>query len=645
MSTTNVDVITNESFTVTSSVEVLPVITIDEIPEFTTPLKNSNFDQVDYIVDSNDIETVFKKTSHPDDESEDLTYAPIKRDSVRNYFPGSASDFLCGGPQTPETKQAIEELQTSKFIEAMDEVSNQPTVDDVEEFIQDEEHVRNLEYEFNNCDLRSPCASPAKLTRQSGTSQVDLLLDENGDPIELPVEDLSQYHHSDDNTVPDNEGSELDDNLTVPFDSNLVIEDMGMVGYEDEFHPPHENDKDESLALAIQKSLNVEENIELDENGNLLESENGLLSSIKFHDAILGNLDLAQCDWGYKEGKILNPSIDRNSRRRMRKPLTEVSCPETLYSFVLSLLNTALELELEVPEDKEERFFAFDPYNKSAYGGGSCDDFSQRSYDRKIGIRTRLNKEAANVILTCYYILYNNFKQTTDEIIFEDVYREGVLMQDSNFDLAKFYERITTKDLGSFEPLRSLMAECLELKPFPDRLVQFNAWTLTYSQQTKEVTSSNPAKFAEYLTIFDLISKYDREWLTDVMYPKQKVIKAVEPVKVVESKKEEEVDVLAAISASIAEQCSSAIDTLGQVIDGAFPQSSIEESNNEDSEPLLKNDGVELTKFRDVDTLSPATSVPSTPVKKTSNSSGWNTVDNVINGFLSHFKRDKKKKN
>jgi hypothetical protein len=382
---------------------------------------------------------------------------------------------------------------------------------------------------------------------------------------------------------------------------------------------------DDELTMAIENSLSDEiDNDELDENGNSMASENGLLSNIQVHDDILGNLDLAHCDWGYKEGKIFNPQTDRYSRRGMRKPLTDVACPETLYSFIMCLLNTALELELELPDDQDERYFAFDPYNKNSYGREIVDEFSTKSFERKIGIKTRLRKEAANVILTCYYVLYNNFKMTTDEIVFEDLYREGVLMQDDNFDLAKFYERISTGDLSQFEPLKCLMAECLELKPFPDRIVQFNAWTLTYSKQSKEVTSNNPTKLTGYLSIFDLIAKYDHEWFVSVVYPKP-IETTVVPL-VVESVKDY------VVTDTIMDQCNAAIDSLSQMA------SEIKSSSDNTEEQKDENVSLLTESHQKNDFGSPINSVPSTPMKSKSKGGLFNTVDKTINGFLSYFK-------
>ena len=67
----------------------------------------------------------------------------------------------------------------------------------------------------------------------------------------------------------------------------------------------------------------------------------------------------------------------------------------------------------------------------------NIDDFAIHSYRKEIGIKTSLGIEAANVILTCYYVLYMKFKRTSDEIIFEELYRECILMQDRNFKFCK----------------------------------------------------------------------------------------------------------------------------------------------------------------------------------------------------------------
>lgn len=271
-------------------------------------------------------------------------------------------------------------------------------------------------------------------------------------------------------------------------------------------------DVDKDLETAIRISLGFK-------NDDVDESEySNVPDNLIINDSVLGEMKLANCDWGHKDGKIYNPRMYRDDRRRLRKPLTEQVDIHCLYRFIMSLLDTAFNMELEMANDSEEKYYIFKPYNKQV--NDYVDSFSKRSYDREIGIKTCLNKEAANVILTCYYVLDMKFKQTTDEIIFEDIYRECVLMQDSNFDLAKFFDRITKgENLNSFEALRSIMAECLSLVPMPhdQRVLQFNAWTICYSKQTTQVTSNKVGKFDNFKSVIDLMTDYDNQWFDAVV--------------------------------------------------------------------------------------------------------------------------------
>lgn len=280
----------------------------------------------------------------------------------------------------------------------------------------------------------------------------------------------------------------------------------------------------EKLTLTIPNDEEIDDlkscilaSLEINDNYEPIKSDD-YPDILTIKDSILGEMNLANCDWGHKEGKIYKPNLYRNERRLMREPLTKQVDIHCLYSFIRSLLQTAFDMELELSEDINEKYYVFNPYNKNVYD--KLDEFSKRSSKKEFGIKTRLNKEAANVILTCYYVLYMKFEQTSDEIIFEDLYRECVLMQDSNFDLAKFYDRITHSDnLKSFEALRSIMADCLSLIPMPQeqRILQFNAWTICYSRQTTQVTSKNPNIFNSYLSIVDLLMNYDNEWFDKVI--------------------------------------------------------------------------------------------------------------------------------
>lgn len=309
--------------------------------------------------------------------------------------------------------------------------------------------------------------------------------------------------------------------MTSFISDNIIDESTPLIQKDETFSPlidestllliNDENNKSCTPVKQLERMIYTpdfnEETITLPDISNLNINENKSSSTVVYHHKILGDLDLPSCEWGYNSGKILNPQCDQLNRRRMRKPLTVQYDRETLYSFIISLLTTALELELN-ETDSDVHYYSFNPYYTN-----NMDEFAKKSYNREIGIKTSLKQEYANIILTCYYVLYNNFKQTTsDEIIFEDLYREGVLMQDDNFTLAKFYEELITKNFEVFESVKSLVAECLELKPFPNRTIQFNIWVLTYSNQTQEVKSKDSNRLSGFISIFDLIEQFNDTW-------------------------------------------------------------------------------------------------------------------------------------
>lgn len=262
------------------------------------------------------------------------------------------------------------------------------------------------------------------------------------------------------------------------------------------------------METAIRLSLSASTNNEIEDESDMIE----------IIDATLGKFNIVNCDWGYNPDKFVDVSMYRDDRRRLRKPLTDKYDAFCIWCAFTTLLETAISMESRLSDDVEEKYYIFKPYNQSI--GATMDDFSTRSYNREIGIKTTLNKEAANVILSIYYLFYMKFKQTSDETIFEDLYRECVLAQDSNFDLAKFNDRITTgENLKYFTALRSLMQACLDLTPISEELseIRFNAWTICYSKQTSRVTSKNPKKFEGFKSIYDLMIDYNSEWLDNML--------------------------------------------------------------------------------------------------------------------------------
>jgi hypothetical protein len=68
--------------------------------------------------------------------------------------------------------------------------------------------------------------------------------------------------------------------------------------------------------------------------------------------------------------------------------------------------------------------------NKNPYE--LIDDFSLKSIGFRIGIKTNVNKEYVPIILIFLYIINNNFKLTSDEVIFEKNYRNNLFSKNIN---------------------------------------------------------------------------------------------------------------------------------------------------------------------------------------------------------------------
>lgn len=277
--------------------------------------------------------------------------------------------------------------------------------------------------------------------------------------------------------------------------------------------PKPDNEVDDGLTADIKNELDVSSPVEE-------KTDDDFPEVLVIRDGIFAGNTLANCDWGYNSKPFYDVNMSTAFRRQKRTPLTSQTDMYCLYRFLMTLLETAMNMEFDLPEDSEMKYYVFKPYNSSLLL--SFDKFSLLSSKREIGIKTKLNKEAANVILSIYYVLFMRFKLTSDEIIFEDLYRECVLGQDSNFDLAQFNKRITEpENLVYFQAMRSMMQECLSLVPMPfeQRVLQFNAWTICYSNQTTQVKSKSPDRFDKFMSPIDLMSAYDITWYRNLPNP------------------------------------------------------------------------------------------------------------------------------
>ena len=225
--------------------------------------------------------------------------------------------------------------------------------------------------------------------------------------------------------------------------------------------------------------------------------------SLSLNDTVFNNREFVICDWNINRGDFVDTSMNQDMRRSKRKLLTELYCPMTIYNFLLSMLIEAIEREVEI--DDEYKYYIFSPYNKKI--GYPLDDFSCAG----LCLKTKLGIKEANFIMSIYYILYTGLdKITSDETIFESLYRECVLLQDSNFELSLYYQGIVNENLNKMEMLTSVMSECFDLKCFPDKALQFNIWLLTYNNTVELVDEDRTA-----MTLFDLVEFYTNERLID----------------------------------------------------------------------------------------------------------------------------------
>ena len=225
--------------------------------------------------------------------------------------------------------------------------------------------------------------------------------------------------------------------------------------------------------------------------------------SLSLNDTVFNNREFVNCDWNINRGDFVDTSMNQDMRRSKRKLLTELYCPMTIYNFLLSMLIEAIEREVEI--DDEYKYYIFSPYNKKI--GYPLDDFSCAG----LCLKTKLGIKEANFIMSIYYILYTGLdKITSDETIFESLYRECVLLQDSNFELSLYYQGIVNEILNKMEMLTSVMSDCFDLKCFPDKALQFNIWLLTYNNTVELVDEDRTA-----MTLFDLVEFYTNERLID----------------------------------------------------------------------------------------------------------------------------------
>lgn len=486
-----------------------------------------------------------------------------------------------------------------------------------------EEQDKNKDNYYDTLSLNVPIIVK-ELDSLSSKEDSSIEINEYNEKVKQNLSEISSPINIMSESIPEEYSSEIlveetDDKLTIEIsvETNIENEEEWYHKYESKTEQ-HEDDlivetvdadeiveeKEEDEDKKKYEEIKEPEFIYDDGNGNKVRynPETDSMEYIKFDDSIFGDTEFPNCDWNINDRPFFNPQISQYERRKLRTPLTDKSCEVTLHKFIMSLLMTALEREIET--EGEYFFYVFKPYKTD-----NTDEFSSKSINKKIGIRTKLDKESANIILTCYYVLFNNFKKTSDEIIFEDIYREGVLMQDNSFELAKYYDRVATNHPEMIGPLTSIMSECLELKPFADPSLQFDIWKITFSKQCKKVIPKvADEEHEDFLTLEELIAKYNDEWLSLLLAG--------------------EFDNTAT---KVVKKITNAVNSvLNITLTEKLPEEEI-------VNPLTEKSPEEISLYEQENKPMDITSAPSTPRKKQSNVTGFYLIDSVINRISKSF--------
>lgn len=269
------------------------------------------------------------------------------------------------------------------------------------------------------------------------------------------------------------------------------------------------------------KIPDVESMIEMSKN---IENEEKTMSvTLNLNDLPLRIVDIPSFGWMSCNGDIKEDDSYQQHRRKSRKSFTETGEYKALYDFFIAILNEAKIRELSCDDSCETRYYTFDPYFPKSYwyNKNNLDEFSDRSIKKDIGIKTKLDKYHANLILSIYYLLYSRFELTSDETIFESSYRNAVLVRDNTFELSQFYERLLMEYHFDIDPITSLVNDCLDIfldvdgnilfKMFGDISLQYDIWLLTFSKHVKEVIIPDYREH-KFLSIDELLSNYDESW-------------------------------------------------------------------------------------------------------------------------------------
>lgn len=207
--------------------------------------------------------------------------------------------------------------------------------------------------------------------------------------------------------------------------------------------------------------------------------------------------------WAGSAGLISSDCTFQIDRRRKRESLFVKYSLDQLYDFMNRMLNCAWEHEL-LSESQDIKYYVFDPYLPKAYHiSEKMDTFSKFSSEKRMGIKTNLSIDHANFILSCYYLIYSSFDKTSDETIFEEEYRNSVLMRDPNSSFSKYFDFIIENIPENIDGITSMLNAYLDLSYRGEDSVQYNCWLLTMSKQTKQVNVQDDE--SGFISLFELM--------------------------------------------------------------------------------------------------------------------------------------------
>ena len=172
--------------------------------------------------------------------------------------------------------------------------------------------------------------------------------------------------------------------------------------------------------------------------------------------------------------------------RRQQRKIHGLMNPRSTLEVIKNILDYLIEIENENTEN-EIKYYSYSPYYTS-----EMDEFCSASYKKNIGIKTKLYKKShINLGLQCLYLIKNNVKLGSDEIVFERHYLMCVPVRDENSLLSLFISKILLNYSKQSTNLLNLLNRCLNNEVFEDNVIlQCKLWLLTFNNRYIEMNGS-----------------------------------------------------------------------------------------------------------------------------------------------------------